>query len=163
MITIRPSHSFDVGTIAPHMRLADQKEVLAASGHTPHQALRQALKVSAVCMTACLDGNPIAMFGVNPDLDLFKDTGVVYGHVWFLGTDESTQDPKGFMRASRKWLGILSEKYTALGNVVDARNSKHIRWIKAMGFDFIDTHTNYGKNGETFLQFFRTTEEPQHV
>lgn len=163
MITIRPSHSRDPGDLAPWLRAADIAELQAACGASPLEGLESAYKVSEVCMTAELEGEIIAMFGVARDDEVSEEIGVAYGNVWFLGSPESVSNAKFFMRESRAWLAEMDRKYDALGNAVDARNVKHVRWIKAMGFTFVDTIHDYGEQGETFLRFYKTCEGPACV
>lgn len=160
MIQVRPSHSSDAAALAPRMRPADIAELQAACGATPVQGLKSGFKVSEICMTATIDDRVIAMFGVARDEAVSKEIGVSYGNIWFLGSDESVSDARFFMRESRAWLDLMGTKYDALGNTVDARNEKHVRWIRAMGFEFIDTFNNYGPGNHTFLRFYKNCEGP---
>ena len=98
------------------------------------------------------------MFGVSPDLQAYSESGIKVGHVWLLGAKEVTESPKEFMRLSREWLARLFDTFDFLGNFVDARNSVHVRWLKAMGFRFVDAHPGYGNDGEVFLEFFLSKE-----
>jgi hypothetical protein len=158
MITVRQSVSNDPHDLAPRMRLADVEELEASSGMTPLEGLVTAYEVSQLCLTAEIDGEVVAMFGVAEDDEVSRHIGLHYGNIWYLGSPESVSDARLFMRESRAWLDALGKRFNGLGNVVDARNTKHVRWIKAMGFTFIDTITDYGPKGHTFLRFYKTCE-----
>jgi hypothetical protein len=158
MMTTRPATRHDAANLAPRLRAADVAELKAATGATPLEGLQSGFKVSEICMVAEIDGEVISMFGVARDDEVNKALGLFYGNVWFLGSPESVSDAKFFMRESRAWLKTIGVYYDALGNAVDARNTKHVKWIKAMGFEFIDTFNNYGPEGHTFLRFYKTCE-----
>lgn len=155
VITITGSKKVDPSLLAPLLRADDKAEVWAAQGNSPQAALEQGLKTSILCYTAWLDEKPLAMFGVTPDQALMEEAGINYGTIWFLGSDEATQDPKAFMRLSRTWLNKLKQHFDFLGNVVDERNKTHVRWIRAMGFEFVKIHPRYGIENRPFLEFFQ--------
>tara|TARA_R110002020_G_scaffold167780_6_gene356277 strand:- start:426 stop:908 length:483 start_codon:yes stop_codon:yes gene_type:complete len=155
MIEIRQSNHADVELLAPILRDADVLE-LEACGKTPQQALEEGLRDSNPAMVVCEDGKPLAMFGVCPCPDIEEMSGVRFGSIWYLGSDEATKDAKRFMRISREWLGRLSEGYDVLGNMVDERNSVHVRWIAAMGFEFTRIHQKFGPHKLPFLEFMQT-------
>ena len=161
---VRDSVDTDPRRLGPFMRDADVAEVQAYSGNSPQGALESAMKASSHSRTLTdEDGQPIGMFGVVPDLQAFTDLGIRYGFVWFLGADAATQNPKLFMKMSREWLDRLSTEYDFLGNFVDARNSKHIKWLKAMGFDFTDVDPYHGYERRCFLEFIRPCREDASV
>jgi len=158
MIQVRPSHSRDPQDLAPFMRQADADELMAACGATPLQGLTNAYEVSELCLTAELDGEIVAMFGVATDEEVSDEIGIHYGNIWYLGSPESVSNAKLFMRESRSWLKSLEQRYDGLGNMVHSQNEKHVRWIRAMGFKFIDTIEDYGEENHTFLRFYKTCE-----
>jgi len=163
MITVRISRSGDPALLAPLLREADRQELLAGTGEEPLEALTNGLELSVSCMTALIDGEIVGMFGIVPNEEVWASTGVTYGVVWFLGSDRATESPKDFMRVSRMWLNTFKEDYFALGNLVDARNTVHIRWLKAMGFEFTNVHNNYGFKSKTFLEFILHCSEVSYV
>jgi hypothetical protein len=91
------------------------------------------------------------MFGAVPCSDLDGD-------VWLLGTDALATRPLAgqFLRQSRFWLTALHEGCAPiLHNVIDARNTLHIRWLQWLGFTFIKRHEVFGVEGRPFLEFMR--------
>lgn len=147
---VRPSTEADVEYLAVRLRSADVEE-LAASGWTPFDSLSYGLHKGLVCLTM-LDpcGVPLGMVGVCPSHEGFDDFGVI----WLLGTDEITTHQKRFLRQS---LPVLTEFYKQTGcrafyNRTYYKNKIHHRWLKWLGFTFINTidnfHTFVRINGE---------------
>lgn len=153
MMNVRDSERSDPAKLAPNLRKADVAEVRASAGHSAFEALRAGYAHSAHCRTLTVDDRPVGMFGVVPDLELLRETGILHGVVWYLGSDEATANPFEFMRLSREWLELLKADFDSLGNWVDSRNSKHLRWLKAIGFKFVDVNPYFGFERRTFLKF----------
>lgn len=150
---VRESHRSDPTVLAPRLREADLREVEAADNLSGLQALELGLRGSQ-CWTVMDDNaRPVGMFGVTPQLSAYEETGMHVGIIWYLGSDEATASPKEFMEKSREWLALIADKFDVLGNYVDARNQKHQKWIKAMGFKFVDVHPYHGHAKIPFLEF----------
>lgn len=136
--------------LAPRMRAADVAEVRAL-GYTPMQALTSSVMNTKMPVAIMQDGRPIALFGAGETLEPLA------GNVWLLGSEELTQGRNlmRFIRECRPWIDALHEQYPLLGNVVDERNTVHIRWLQWCGFTFINRHESYGAEGRPFLEFLR--------
>ena len=159
----RPSIKTDPVALAPDLRKADVREVMAASGMSPLQCLKAGLKVSAACQTVVLDGKVVAMFGIVPDLDSFPRQGYVdqrvrTGWVWFLGSDAVVEHPVEFTRKSRQWIAKQADTYDCLANYVDVRNTRHIEWLRRCGFKFGDVEPRWGEEQIAFLFFYKMLE-----
>lgn len=74
--------------------------------------------------------------------------------VWMLSTDELEKYKKQFVRESKSWINDVNSKYRVLFNIVDARNIKHVQWLRAMGFVFI-RELIHGPESRLFLEFVR--------
>ena len=146
--TVRPSKLSDVYLIAPNLRAEDVAEIKAASGSTPVIALTQGLENSETCYTADWGNEPFLMFGVVPIDD-------ITGAVWLLGTPKIAEVSRAFLRESRRIVDELHDVSPLLFNYVDERNEVHIKWIKWLGFEFINRHEEYGHEGRPFLEFVR--------
>lgn len=133
------SHAF---RLAPKVRQADRDEILAASGSLPLRALVEGIKSSREAYTVLFHGEPCFIFGV-------VDLGAT-GAVWALGSDEVALFKRTFLRESRAWLEKLGEGFEYVGNLIDARNTVHIRWLEWLGFTFCEEHF---RNGYKFLRF----------
>jgi hypothetical protein len=148
-VIIVPSVAEDVFELEDNLRAEDVQECQAC-GRTPHDALMEGF-VWSECYSAKVNGITEAMFGVS---SYQQPEG--YGVIWYLGSDESFKHPvtlvKGGREYTRKWL----QKFDVLYNIVDARNVRHIAWLKHIGFIF--TGKTIDVNGYEFLQFYKTKE-----
>lgn len=132
---IRPSTVDDVEYLATRLRKADVEE-LAATGWTPQQSLAYGL-TGVACYTMLDDvGTPFGMVGVCK-CPYFPDFGVI----WLLGTDEIVKHQKRFLRQSHPVLTKLYKDtgYKAFYNRTYFKNTVHHRWLKWMGFTFIQS------------------------
>jgi hypothetical protein len=68
---------------------------------------------------------------------------------------DDKRDRRTFLRKSKEQLQQLFSNYSVLFNVVDARNTVHIRWIKHMGFTFVAEHAEWGPEKRLFYEFVR--------
>jgi hypothetical protein len=129
------------------MRPADQAEV-GALGYTPLGALAEGFEISDPCLTiVAADGEPIGMFGAVP----WPDRQVA--NVWLLATEKLvTVTKRQFIRECRAWVDGLNAKYPLLTNLVDARNTVHLRWLRWCGFEF---GSPLPINGHQFIPFAR--------
>jgi hypothetical protein len=80
------------------------------------------------------------------------------GSIWLLATDDIEKYQITFLRHSKKVLKELQQDYLALHNYVDARNSLHIKWLKWMGFTFINKLDRFGVEQRPFYEFVRINE-----
>jgi hypothetical protein len=125
-----------IPAIAEHARAADVAEVQASSGATIEQALTEGLRISTRAYTALLDGEPVAMMGVNPYSEL-SGSGVA----WMLATSalDTTKGRRAVVRCAQPVLDDFRERYPGMiWNAVDARNARAIRFLKWAGFTFVD-------------------------
>lgn len=151
MITVRRSIVPDVFPIAKDMRDADRDEVAAAVGMPPDQALLQGYVSSTECYTIyeINGGTPVGMFGfteIDPKLSAC---------VWMLGSNRLLNNQWTLLRRSKEWVNRIQSRYPLLFNVIDRRNSLHIRWVEWLGFKFIRVIPQYGKQKLEFVEFVR--------
>lgn len=142
-----PANTDDVAWLAPRLRKADLREIEAASGRHPAQALRAGLEASDAPMAVIEHGRPIAMFGVVPALP-----GRELGAPWLLGTDRILANWREFVRLSRPTFAKVTAPYTSLRNHVDRRNTVHVRWLRWLGAEFHACEP-YGHAGLPFWSF----------
>ena len=76
------------------------------------------------------------MFGVTPFFGSTKEFRV--GQIWLLGSDEIHNIRIQFLRESRHWLEEISESYDLICNVVHEDNELHHKWLKFLGFRFLN-------------------------
>ena len=152
-LRVRPARLEDAAALAPILRAADLQEIAASSGRPPLEVLEDGLRHSPAPYAAALsDGTVVALLGVAPTAT------PELGAVWLLGSDHLSTHRLTFLRHSREWLRILFADYQLLGNLVDARNTLHVAWLRWMGFRFL-RRVAIGQNGEEFIEFVRLRED----
>ncbi len=147
MIEYRDATLKDVLELSKTMRKGDVEEIQASNGITPYEALLMGFKVSKATV-ATADGEVIAMFGVASGAE-----GI--GTPWLLGSDLMATMKKELLEHPVKWLKEVNEKYPILINYVDARNKVAIRWLKHLGFTFVQRIPEYGNARIPFYEFVR--------
>lgn len=121
-----PVTSSHIFYIARHMREADRAEVAAASGLPPEKVLAEGVRRSADSMVYTgPTGAPVFIVGV-----------VEPGIIWLLATDGILKHKRALHKLAPLVLKQWHLRWPRMGNIVDARNTIHIRWLKAMGFQF---------------------------
>ena len=151
----RAGDEFD---LAPRLRMADLQEIQAASGSNPIYALQEGAEHSVPSCTIIGNNGFVAgMFGVLPEKD-------GYGRVWLLGSDELVSKPlsRQFLKECRSYLHVMERNYQLLGNLIDERNTVHVRWLKWLGFSFIKRYPAYGVEGRPFLEFIKLCANQSH-
>ncbi len=139
----KPGDEHDLG---PRLRQADLNEIHAATGRYPVDVLRESAESSAPsCTIIDNDGHIAGMFGCTAE-----------GQVWLMGSKELVQNPlkRQFLRECRGYVDALP--YPLLWNVIVARNTVHLRWLKWLGFTVSETPILYGPFHFPFYQFTRT-------
>ena len=146
---VRPARPEDAAALAPKLRQADLQEIEAGSGKPPLEVLETGLRLSTQSYAAELpSGEVVALFGVGPTAE------PKLGAVWMLGSDHLKTIRFTVLRHAKTWLNTLSDSYPLLGNVVDARNTLHVEWLRWMGFRFL-RRARLGRNGEEFFEFVK--------
>jgi hypothetical protein len=112
------------------MRVADCRELRDLHGQTPDEAMEHLAASQGPVYSGRYDGRLVCMFGcVQPGL-----VGLT-GIPWLLGTDELTVMGRYIARYTKS---ILHEdwrkRHRLLFNVVDARNTLAVSWLRRIGF-----------------------------
>ena len=145
---LRKSKLKDFKFVVENMREMDRLETYYQTDMTPEDALSVTFLGSQINMTiASDDDEPIGLCGV------FKD-----GCIWCIATDELFDNKKyriQLIRQGRKWVDNLLESYKILYNYVYAENTSAIKWLKALGFTFVNLHESYGQQKKPFYEFLR--------
>ena len=87
------------------------------------------------------NGKTAGMAGVGPT-----------GEVWMLCTPAIHEYPITFAREAKRWLEQRNEKL--LWNIVDSRNTVHLKLLKFLGFKFLRKF-EHGPNNVQFIEFCR--------
>lgn len=96
-----------------------------------------------------VDGTPEVIFGIRRTDTL----GVACP--WLLATDFIKKVPYSFTKLSRLFLVEWLKEYPILTNIVDARNTLHVRWLRLMGFTFIKDYPESGPGRILAKQFVK--------
>ena len=145
----------DAEYIGPRLREADRREIAAASGRELlHSLLFGVAHSEILCTIVGSTGCPVGLFGIAP-------VGPICGIVWFLSTDDLVRSPMRiqFIREAKAWLKKLHAYRPLLTNILDERNTVHIRLLKWLGFVFINRRI-WGPEDRPFLEFVRLEHVP---
>lgn len=146
----RTSELEDVYVLAPKLRKQDINEIEASSGFLPMEALSYSFHSGGESNTIIApDGEVIGMFGVSPTLD------PLVGVPWLLASPRLPEVSKEFIPQSLEWVKQKNEEYPLLFNAVDVRNTVAIRWLRYLGFTFIQRIEEYGVGKKPFYEFVR--------
>ncbi len=144
---VRPATEADLIHIAQNLKHDDLME-LEALGFG-REAVLLSLSTSDKVLSWGPEGKPLAIFGVHPD-------GPV-GYIWSLATPEILPRWREVHKATPAILDELGHDYLVLANVKYAAHRHHIRWLRALGFTFINTHM-MGPKKQPFHEFVRIQE-----
>ena len=133
--------------VASNLRPDDRREVEEGHGHNPMEVLTfAALNLPCVYFTMP-NGKTAGMAGVSND-----------NSIWMLCTPVIEQYPHTFARESKRF--VESRKEKLLWNIVDKRNTIHLKLLKVLGFKFL-RELKHGPNQLTFIEFCRICVNPQ--
>lgn len=137
--------------LAAQMRQADRRELWAAAGQSPAEALRHSLALSTSAWCVLAGGEPLAMWGVGAAHSLLANTGAP----WLLATPRLHSLRRALLRLSRTYVARLQADFPRLQNYVHAQNHAAIRWLVWCGFTLAPKPEPYGKARELFYKFWR--------
>lgn len=134
--------------VASKLTKDDYKEVVEGHGCDPKVWMPIWAANSDSYYFTAADGQLAGMVGVEPN-----------GAIWMLCTDVILDNPHTFVRQGKKFIESRKEKY--LFNIVDKRNTTHIKLLRFLGFKFI-REVIFGPNQLPFIEFIRPCALPQH-
>ncbi|WP_208539341.1 hypothetical protein [Algihabitans albus] len=155
-IEIRAARLSDAAELAPRLRPADRREVMASHGHRPLQALIQSLRHSDLAWAGLIDGEVLALWGAGTTALLGRQ-----GAPWLLAGRGLERHKRSFLRLSRENLARLQARYDYLENWVDARNTRSIRWLRWLGFT-LEPAAPHGRFGRPFHRFWMRPDRMQN-
>jgi len=127
--------------VASNLRDDDYREVFEGHGHFP---------LLFIPLTAC-QGDTV--YFTHPDGRIAGLAGVEGdGKIWMLCTNVIHDKPMLFAREAKRWIDSREEKL--LWNIVDKRNTAHLKLLKFLGFKFL-RELEHGPNKLTFIEFCR--------
>lgn len=153
MPEIRQGCLEDCYLLAPMLRAADAAEVKALANLSPEEALVSSFEASRERFTITHEGKPIAIYGGGP-----HPNDPTVGIPWMLGSDGIKHHWVWFLRHTPEIVWSVQQHYPVLWNLVDVRNTVHIRWLKWCGFTFGRVHDAFGYEQRPFQEFVRYRE-----
>lgn len=151
---IRDATERDLLELAPNLRAADHREILASFGESPEEALLYSLRMSPICKVGVDEEGVAGVFGCGPHPE-----NKLVGVPWLMGTDRMARNVKWFMRTAKIWKALFHLNYPHLWNLVDSRNTVHVRWITHMGFTFCGERSVKGVIFREFYSSCATTPQ----
>jgi hypothetical protein len=148
MQSVRSARLEDIEYLVPHLRAADLAEVAAASALPPANSLAIAFRGSYTAFTT-LSATTLLPTGMGGVVGAPERPGLV----WFLGTNEVTEQSVYHLKMSRRVVDALAYGRPELHAISDNRNTVHHRWLKWVGFIPTDVLVADG-----FTHFIRNNE-----
>jgi hypothetical protein len=137
-----------LGAIATDLRLGDREEIDATTDMSPEDALVGSAAGSDMAWIISNQGRPMTVFGCAP-------SAPGSGQVWMMGTPEMDAVSLRLGRVSLRCLHLMHAKHACLWNYIDARNEQSMRWLRWTGFQLLEAHPQFGRQGRLFFTFAR--------
>ncbi len=128
------------------LREADRVELVAIRGWTAEAEIRHAISTAERCRVCIVGTEVLAIFG---DSKYNDDTGLP----WMMSSNAIIKYRRQFLAHCRDVVADMRTRHEFLVNMADARNTLAIRWLKWLGFTFLEP-VPYGINSEPFHPFF---------
>ena len=127
--------------VASNLRSDDYREVTEGYGSNPIAFLPMVAQDGSAVYFTVPDGKTAGLAGVCDD-----------GAICMLCTPEIERYPITFAREAKRY--VDSREEPLLWNIVDCRNTVHLKLLKFLGFKFLRKF-NYGPNNLPFIEFCR--------
>ena len=127
--------------VASNLRTDDYREVWEGHGHFPRWYIPFAAFNGDTVYFNVPNGKTAGLAGVQEG-----------GKIWMLCTPAIHDYPFTFAREAKRFIESREEKL--LWNIVDKRNTAHLKLLKFLGFKFL-RELEYGPNKLTFIEFCR--------
>jgi hypothetical protein len=140
----------DVEFVANNLRKEDREEILASVGIEPSLALpayvREGREVYAAGL--CSDNRAEILYGFDPIFGV--DRAAV---IWLLSTPRIYDHPVEFVMRTKELYEEAHQRFDLLTNFIDARNRRHIVWLRSLGFVMLRRVEKFGYAGTPFIEF----------
>ena len=133
--------------VASNLRPDDYREVYEGHGHFPLLHLPLSVCNESSVYFTVPNGKTAGMAGVEYD-----------GSIWMLCTPAIHEYPLTFAREAKRFVDSRKEKL--LWNIVDKRNTVHLKLLQFLGFKFL-RELKYGPNQLTFIEFCKCATPSQ--
>ena len=127
--------------MASNLRPEDRREVEEGHGYDPIEYAKFIAQEGSTVYFTVPNGKTAGMAGVSTE-----------GAIWMICTEAIKEYPHTFARESKRFVESRTEPL--LWNVVDRRNTVHLKLLKFLGFKFL-RELKYGPNQLSFIEFCR--------
>ena len=127
--------------VASNLRTDDYREVWEGHGHFPRWYIPFSAFNGDTVYFEVPNGKTAGLAGVQEG-----------GKIWMLCTPAIHEYPYTFAREAKRFIESREEKL--LWNIVDKRNTAHLKLLKFLGFKFL-RELEHGPNKLTFIEFCR--------
>ena len=127
--------------VASNLRPEDRREVEEGHGYDPIEYAKFIAQEGSTVYFTVPNGKTAGMAGVSSE-----------GAIWMICTEAIKEYPHTFARESKRFVESRTEPL--LWNVVDRRNTVHLKLLKFLGFKFL-RELKYGPNQLSFIEFCR--------
>ena len=134
--------------VASNLLPEDRKEVEEGHGYDPTVILPSTYDMGDSVYFRVPNGELAGIAGVHDE-----------GQIWMLCTPAILKYPVTFAREAKRYVDSRKEKL--LWNIVDKRNTVHLKLLRFLGFKFL-RELKHGPNQLTFIEFcrvFRSTSQ----
>ena len=127
--------------VASNLRPDDLREVVEGHGLDPMAELLRVARIGSAVYFTVPDGKTAGLAGVGDD-----------GTIWMVCTPDIERYPITFAREAKRF--VDSREEPLLWNIVDCRNTVHLKLLKFLGFKFLRKVKN-GPYQLDFIEFCR--------
>lgn len=138
----------EVQDVASRCRKEDWIECVTLRGLPPDQWLGDNYKPGTTYVIFNAQGENVALGGCD-------DAGQRQGLIWLIATPSIMNHQIEFLKHCKTWIDEVSRPFRLVGNMVDARNTVHVRWLQWCGFHFIKDHD---VRGHRYIEFVKVIE-----
>ncbi len=133
--------------VASNLLPDDRREVEEGHGVDPLEELLFAVHNTSCVWFEVPNGKTAGMAGVGPK-----------GEIWMLCTPAIHEYPITFAREAKRFVESRTEPL--LWNIVDKRNTVHLKLLRFLGFKFL-REVKHGPNQLSFIEFCRVCSRSQ--
>ena len=143
---IKPCSLEDAYYVASNLRPDDYRECVEGHGIVPTIHIPLSTLNGESVSFIVPDGRTAGIAGVNTN-----------GAIWMLTTPAIHDFPVTFAREAKRFVDGRTEEL--LWNIVDKRNTVHLKLLKFLGFEFLK-EVQHGPNKLTFIEFRKCVPPP---
>ena len=127
--------------VASNLRPEDRREIEEGHGLDPFTTIISKAQEGSCVYFNVPNGKTAGMAGVEDD-----------GMIWMLTTEAIYEYPLTFARESKRY--VERQTHDTLWNIIDKRNTVHLKLLKFLGFKFLE-EIFHGPNNLPFIKFYK--------